>query len=51
MSMSHFIGLNWDPKSFSFPDHYICVIVSGKKVNRGASFGLEIPCRLYILWR
>ena len=49
--MSQFNGLNWDLKPFSIPDYCVGVITTGKKVNRGATFGLVVIWRLYVLWR
>ena len=40
------IPLNWSKlaaKFMQFPNHHIRVVVTGKQVNRGAEFGLEIP--------
>ena len=36
--MFHFIRLNWDSNFFS-----VCVAVTGKRMNRKAGLGLEIP--------
>ena len=30
-------------KCLKFPNHQICVVVTGKRVNRGIGLGLEIP--------
>ena len=30
-------------KFLQFPNHHIHVVVTGKRVNRGAGFGVEIP--------
>ena len=30
-------------KIFSLPNHTISVLVAGKRINRGAGYGLEIP--------
>ena len=40
------VPFNWSKlatKFLQFPNHRICVAVTGKRVNRGAGFGPEIP--------
>ena len=40
------IPLYWSEfanKFLKFPSHHICVVVTGKNVNRGIDLGLEIP--------
>ena len=43
ISAKHFTASRWSRASESFLNHYIRVVVSGKRVNKGTGLGLEIP--------
>ena len=41
--MFHFIGVNWSTNFKIFTSHHSCVVVTGKRVNRGIGLEIEIP--------